>query len=136
MSLPKIPKEAGIFEKFPGIFAGEGRVKGFEKLRDELLSNWEVMMNKGMNAYSVIKLVIETDRHAMFAEVQADKKAAQYSQKVWEEFQGYLQGGVGSDEQVAADTGLIGSHDQLADIAAEYDQELKEEGDDEDGEAQ
>lgn len=116
MALPRIQPDKPIFEAFPKVFKKKGRVQGFEDLRDTLLANWETMMNKGMNAYSIIKLVIETDRHAMFAEVQADKRKAQFDQKVWEEFQDYLQGGVApADDQVKADAETT----QLAELSRE-----------------
>ena len=116
MALPRIQPDKPIFEAFPKVFKKKGRVQGFEDLRDTLLANWETMMNKGMNAYSIIKLVIETDRHAMFAEVQADKRKAQFDQKVWEEFQDYLQGGVApADDQVKADV----ETKQLAELSRE-----------------
>ena len=131
MALPKISPDKPIFEAFPKVFKKKGRVQGFEDLRDTLLANWEMMMNKGMNAYSIIKLVIETDRHAMFAEVQADKRKAQFDNKVWEEFQDYLQGGVApADDQVKADA----ETQRLAAISQEYEGDQGNEEEDEDGE--
>ena len=139
MALPKIKPEKPLFEHFPKVFKKKGRVGAFEDLRDTLLANWETMMSKGMNAYSVIKLVIETDRHAMFAEVQQDKKRQQFDQNVWAEFQDYLHGGVGSDEQVQPGSQPEGApalvdRATLDTLTSEYEEKFDEEGADSDGE--
>jgi len=83
-----------MLAEVPDVIASGGRVAGFEYLRDRLLRDWEGFIGKGVNAYSALKLVIETDRHAMFAEVQAAKKKGETDAKMWENFQRYLHGEV------------------------------------------
>jgi hypothetical protein len=85
--------EGRMLKDVPAIMR-ESRIAGFEHLRDRLLTDWEEFISKGVNAYSALKLVIEMDRHALFAQVQADKPKAKHDKDQWQEFQDYLKGKV------------------------------------------
>ncbi len=85
--------ELKLFEKIPKLIKRKGRVAGFERLRDMALEDWETLSAK-MNPYSALKLAIEFDRHAMFAEVAQEKNKGAFDRDLWEKFQTYLQGGV------------------------------------------
>lgn len=86
-----------MLAEVPAIIGDKGRVAGFEHLRDRLLSDWETFIARGVNAYSALKLVIEMDRHAMFAEVQARKQQGQFDQQLYADFQDYLHGEPNAD---------------------------------------
>lgn len=90
---PAVAPEPMLAE-VPDVIRDQGRVAGFEHLRDRMLSDWEKFIKAGVNAYSALKLVIEMDRHAMFAEVQAEKKKGEVDQQKWDWYQKYLQGQV------------------------------------------
>lgn len=84
-------ESGGTLEDIPAVIETRGRVKGFEAIRDKLLIDWENFIGRGMSPYAVLKLVIEMDRHAMFAENQKSKKD-ELDQKAYAEFQDYLHG--------------------------------------------
>lgn len=81
------------FAKIPKLIAKKGRVAGFEKLRDMSLEDWE-QIAAIMNPYSALKLAIEFDRHAMFAEVAAERAKGTFDRELWDNFQQYLRGDV------------------------------------------
>lgn len=122
-----------IFEKIPKLIAKKGRVAGFEKLRDMALEDWETLSAK-MNPYSALKLCIEFDRHAMFAEVAQEKAKGAFDRDLWDKFQEYLHGNV----DVAPDMAGSGRMDAPASPATPTGtpfEDLAEEGDP-DGEVQ
>jgi len=82
-----------MFSEIPDLIREGGRVAGFERLRDMALEDWEVLCAK-MNPYSALKLAIEFDRHAMFAEVASEKNRGQFDRELWANFQDYLHGNV------------------------------------------
>ena len=90
----EVTRPPGMLAEVPGVIAKSGRVAGYEHLRDRLLADWEQFIARGVNPYSALKLVIEMDRHAMFADVQAEKKRGHFHEKMWEDFQSYLRGEV------------------------------------------
>lgn len=71
-----------------------GRVAGFEQLRDALLTNWRSLAGMGVPLTQIIKMVLETDRHALFALLSEEKLGDRdtQKQKSLENFQEYLQG--------------------------------------------
>jgi hypothetical protein len=89
------PTPLKMFEKIPKIIRKKGRVAGFEKLRDMALEDWE-QLSARMNPYSALKLCIEFDRHAMFAEVAQERAKGAFDRDLWDKFQNYLHGSVES----------------------------------------
>lgn len=83
----------GTFAHIPEIIAREGRVKGFEELRDYTLIHWETLKGQ-INPYSAIKLALEADRHALFAEVAELRKQGDKAVELSGELQDYLKGNV------------------------------------------
>lgn len=99
-----------MFNSIPKLIKRKGRVAGFEKMRDMALADWEVLCGK-MNPYSALKLAIEFDRHAMFAEVAAEKSKGAFDRDLWNQYQDYLHGKIEApiienQEQVYAQRGL------------------------------
>lgn len=92
---PEAPEAIRMFRKIPGLIKRKGRVAGFEAMRDMSLGEWEVLSAK-MNPYSALKLAIEFDRHAMFAEVASEKAKGSFDRSLWDSFQDYLHGKVES----------------------------------------
>src|SRR5687767_15000966 len=90
---PEAPEAIRMFKNIPKIIKKKGRVAGFERMRDMALGEWEVLAAK-MNPYSALKLAIELDRHAMFAEVAAEKQKGSFDRQLWDNFQDYLHGKV------------------------------------------
>lgn len=89
---PELPKKRkGKFARIPKVIEKRGRAKGFEKIRDKLLKDWENLSAMTRSPLAVLKTVIEMDRHAMFAEVQ-QAKASKYTDEQYEKFQKYLEG--------------------------------------------
>lgn len=111
-----------------------GRVKGFERARDTLFSAFEVF-SQAMPAYSVLKLCLEMDRHAMFCEVHAERQRAAADANVWGEYQKYLAGetdvapavGVGAQTSVEAD-GIRVRVDDADQLADDTEREMREDG--------
>lgn len=74
-----------------------GRVEGFESLRDLLLANWrELAAAYDIPLQALLKLVLETDRHALFAMLSEEKlgDADKSKQRAHKWFQDYLMGEV------------------------------------------
>lgn len=85
--------EAGNpFDTVPALIHEHGRVRGFEKMRDVLLSSYHRLGQD--NLLAVLKMVIELDRHALMSEVAQAKQRARFEQEAWERFQSYLRGEV------------------------------------------
>lgn len=84
-------KRKGMFSRIPKTIRKKGRAKGFEKIRDMVLINWE-MLSAVSNPLATIKLVLEIDKHAMFAEVAAEKAKGSFDKGLWDEYRDYLQG--------------------------------------------
>lgn len=118
----------GVFADVPEIIAEQGRVKGFEQMRDRTLSNWEVLSSR-LNPYSALKLVIEFDRHAMFAEVAEAKTKGAFNQELWKEYQDYLHGKVevvpspAGENDLVAPKGSATSGEDFEDDEPEEDEE-------------
>jgi hypothetical protein len=91
----KVPVDPNhIFARVPKIIRKRGRVKGFEAIRDLMLSQYETLALR-MNPYNVIKLALESDRHALFAEVAEAKSAGTgVHREMWDQFQSFLSGAV------------------------------------------
>lgn len=91
---PKLPGlRKNPFAHIPRVIKEEGRIRGFEEMRDTILRNWSSPALERMNAYSAIKAVLESDRHALFAGV-AEAKTGKESDEKWAKFQDYLEGKV------------------------------------------
>lgn len=94
---PLSPKE--LFETVPGVMQTRGRVEGFEALRDLLLANWrDLAAGYNIPLHALLKLVLETDRHALFAMLSEEKlgDADRAKQGRYKWFQQYLEGEVDS----------------------------------------
>ena len=81
------------FGEIPGLIKDSGRVVGFERMRDITLERWEELSAR-MNPYSVLKLAIESDRHAMFSQLAEEKTKAGFDRSYYDKFQNYLAGNV------------------------------------------
>lgn len=93
---PVLPSTAPLFETIPAKLA-EGRVEGFESLRDTLLANWRSLATEfEIPLPQLLKLVLETDRHALFAALSEEKlgDASQAKIRAHKQFQDYLHGEV------------------------------------------
>lgn len=91
---PKTPvKLENFFVLVPSLIAQEGRIKGFEKLRDLILEHWEEF-GPSTSPFAAIKMALETDRHALFAQVAEGKTKATELDTRWKEYQQYLKGEV------------------------------------------
>lgn len=86
-------KKRNLFAEIPALIESKGRVKGFERLRDLILLNWEELSSV-LNPYSAIKLVLETDRHSLFSEISEEKQKDRFHDKKYQEFQEYLKGNI------------------------------------------
>lgn len=84
-------KRPGMFVRIPKIIKKKGRAKGFERVRDLVLNNWE-MLSALSNPLAAIKLVLEVDKHAMFSEMAAEKAKGAFDMQLWLKFQDYLDG--------------------------------------------
>jgi len=84
---------AGMFSDVPKVIRKKGRVAGFTHLRDRILDKWEILAAKA-NAYSLLKLAIEADRHAMFAQVAETKAKDSYDTELYRGLSDYLAGKV------------------------------------------
>jgi hypothetical protein len=80
-----------MLARIPRIIKKRGRAKGFERIRDLILTNWE-MLSAVSNPLAAIKLVLEVDKHAMFSEVAAEKAKGAFDMQLWSQFQDYLEG--------------------------------------------
>lgn len=88
-----------LFAELPSVMQQDGRVAGFEGLRDMLLANWRGLAAEfDIPLQALLKLVLETDRHALFAQVSEEKlgDADRSKQKKMKWFQDYLEGEVES----------------------------------------
>ena len=97
-----------LFETVPAKMAQHGRVEGFEALRDLLLNNWQTLSGSlGIPLQALLKLVLETDRHALFAMMAEEKlgETASTKNKTQRWFQDYLKGEV--DEAMHPDNKLM-----------------------------
>ena len=88
----------------PGKLHDNGRVAGFEALRDELLTNWRTLLDF-IPLPALVKLVLETDRHALFSLVAEAKLSDRFDREKWDSFQEYLRGEVSEPPRV--DTGAL-----------------------------
>lgn len=68
------PKTTALFETIPDVMKSGGRVEGFEALRDLILANWRDLAREfDIPLHALLKLVLETDRHAIFALMSEEK---------------------------------------------------------------
>jgi hypothetical protein len=72
---------------------GVSRVRGFEQLRDTLLTEW-VALSTRIPLHALLKLVLETDRHALYAMVAESKVDRTEDVDRWSAFQKWLHEGV------------------------------------------
>ncbi len=89
--------EDKLFESVPATMGRRGRVEGFESLRDLLLTNWQALSSAyGIPLHALLKLVLETDRHALFAMMAEEKlgDSMNTKNKAQRWFQDYLGGDV------------------------------------------
>lgn len=91
----KTPANIGIgfFADIPEVIQEEGRVKGFERMRDKIFLDWETLSQR-CNPYSLLKLAIESDRHAMFSQIAEEKAKGTFDKDLWLKYQDYLSGNV------------------------------------------
>jgi hypothetical protein len=88
------PADVGRFAPVVHTIKRRGAAAGWRRGRDICLRDWETLKEEGMNAYAVLKLAIEMDRHALFTEVAADKTRTRVDAQTYEEYQRYLAGEV------------------------------------------
>lgn len=93
MSKNDKPIDAARFRKVVQLIKRKGRVKGFEALRDEILLSYEVL-TKEMPSYSALKIALEADRHALFAQVAEVRGVTEESKQEYVEFMRYLSGDI------------------------------------------
>jgi len=125
MARPK--KVRGAFSKIPEVIRKEGRVKGFEALRDFALDNWEFLKGN-MNPYSAIKLALEADRHALFSEIAEMRKQGKFDVELYHDLSDFLKGKVdfspdSAGEKVDIPQPSIGSTDRAMEM---IDEQLKD----------
>lgn len=89
------PPSDKLFSEVPATFKAEGRVAGFEAIRDMILSNWrDLVAEFEIPLPTLLKLVLETDRHALFAAISEEKLGDASDAKLgrYKWFQGFLEG--------------------------------------------
>lgn len=116
-------KRKGKFSRIPKVIERRGRAKGFEKIRDKLLKDWEGMSVLTRNPLAVLKTVIEMDRHAMFAEVQ-QAKASKYTDEQYEKFQKYLEGEDNGPGEDRLDKDVAKAVDTIDEMIADHAEEI------------
>lgn len=85
-----------LFESLPERMREDGRVAGFEALRDMLLRDWRSLAAEfEIPLPQLLKLVLDTDRHALFAALSEEKMGDANEAKVKRirAFQDWLQTG-------------------------------------------
>lgn len=134
------PASGGFFAEIPQIIASKGRVRGFEAIRDRVLTHWE-SLSRICNPYSLLKLAIESDRHALFAVVAEEKARGAFDRDLWERYQDYLHGNVDivpdqgdyrSAEDAQRNTALYGGEDPFELVGVEEEADPAEESETED----
>lgn len=94
--LPAVDQSPAILSNIPSAIAEEGRVRGFEKLRDLILNFTPETVKLGWD--KIVKMVLEVDRHALAAMVlEAKSKTDVTGQEKTEWFQKYLRGEIDLD---------------------------------------
>ncbi len=89
---PRLPaKLSAAIRGIPDEIRSGGRVAGFEALRDALLAHWPDLV-RVMSPAAVIKAILETDRHAVFAQVAEEKARERFDLEAWRQFQDWLRG--------------------------------------------
>lgn len=128
-----------MFSNVTGTIRKQGRVKGFEALRDFALDNWEFLKGH-MNPYSVIKLALESDRHALFAEIAEMRKQGKFDVELYHDLSDFLKGKVdmapdstGEKVNIApADTSHLGRAMEMIDEQLREDAERYSDSEDDD----
>lgn len=82
-----------LWRAIPGIIRDYGRSHGYQAARDLIFHHWN-QLRGNMPGYSALKLAIEFDRHAMFAEVASERAKGRYDTSLWSQYQMYLSGEV------------------------------------------
>ena len=82
-----------LWRQIPAIIREFGRSDGFQAARDLIFHHWD-KLRANMPGYSALKLAIEFDRHAMFAEIATERAKGRYDQTLWGQYQSYLSGEV------------------------------------------
>lgn len=125
-----LPKKKGKFSRIPKTIEKRGRAVGFTKIRDKLLKDWEFFSAASRSPLAVLKTVIEMDRHAMFAEVQASKLDSTSDDR-YAKFQKYLEGDDSGAEIEAPDKSVTKAVDTIDEMILDHADELMKR--DEDG---
>lgn len=119
------PMRVGRFAPVVDLFHAEGRPAGWSRMRDVLLGGYEAM-KQDMQAAVILKLAIDCDRQALFAEVAESKDRAGDDQKMYQWFQDYLQGT--TDVAPAATVGAVGPMQSAVPVTTQDDPEDDDEG--------
>jgi hypothetical protein len=102
-----LPARVGRFGRAVDLLHSDGRAAGFAAVRDELLEKYEVLKDD-IPAAALIKLAIDADRHALFAEMAADKARGRDDVSLYDWFQRYLRGETDEVPNYAATGALTG----------------------------
>lgn len=78
-----------------------GRSAGFSELRDLLLTEAAALKQDGIGLPTLVKMVLEIDRHAMAAEMMAAKLKGGEAPTEWTSYQQYLSGEITLPEYLA-----------------------------------
>lgn len=84
----------------------KGRTAGFMELRDLLLTQAGALREDGIHLQSIVKMVLEVDRHAMAAELLALKSSKGEAPPEWNEYQKYLRGEITLEEYLSTKPGV------------------------------
>lgn len=71
----------------------QGRTAGFEAARDKCFEDFELLSQR-VAPYAVLKLAIEFDKHALYADLVATKERGKEDASAWDAYQRYLSGAV------------------------------------------
>ena len=82
-----------LWRAIPDIIRDFGRSHGYQAARDLIFYHWN-QLRSNMPGYSALKLAIEFDRHAMFAEIASERAKGRYDTSLWAQYQMYLSGEV------------------------------------------
>lgn len=88
---PVTRKKVKRFAEVVDILRDKGAPEGFRRCRDILFERAEELVDQ-MPLYNVLKLCIDFDRHALFAEVAQDKTRSAHDAEAYAAYQQYLAG--------------------------------------------
>jgi hypothetical protein len=86
-----IPARAARFGEVAGLLRDGNPARGFARAAEILLENFETL-TKQIQPYAILKLAIETHKHALFCEVAQDKARTQHDAAAFAAYQAYLAG--------------------------------------------